>query len=317
MQTHAKIDPRGWTTVSIDGRESWYHPLPDACLEAFKRVLHDQAQSPLQTTATRLPPSLRADCIQALHPVHAALESGRGFAIIRPPAHERLTAEDRKLLYWIVGLALGEPFAQNIQGTLLYDVRDTGQDLAKGARFSVTSYESSFHTDNSFGTEVLDYVGLLCLQTAKSGGRSQVVSGFTVHNQLLASRPELLDVLCQPFQIDRRGGIREGDSPTIPFPVIRPDGDELLWRYLRYWIEAGHEKVGKPLTTTQVTALNALDEFLQRPDLRVEFDLEPGDMYFINNRWILHNRTAFEDYPEPLRRRHLVRLWLRASSITA
>ena len=44
-----------------------------------------------------------------------------------------------------------------MEGTLLYDVRDTGQDVAQGARFSVTNYESSFHTDNSFGSEVLDF----------------------------------------------------------------------------------------------------------------------------------------------------------------
>ena len=49
---------------------------------------------------------------------------------------------------------------------------------------------------------------------------------------------------------------------------------------------------------------------LNRPELRAEFALEPGQVYFINNRWILHNRTAFEDHPEPERRRHLVRLWL-------
>jgi len=61
------------------------------------------------------------------------------------------------------------------------------------------------------------------------------------------------------------------------------------------------------------TALDVLDELLSRRDLRVEFDLKPGDMYFINNRWVLHNRTAFEDHPEPERRRHLVRLWLQAT----
>jgi len=44
--------------------------------------------------------------------------------------------------------------------------------------------------------------------------------------------------------------------------------------------------------------------------LRVDFVLKPGDMLFINNRWIFHNRTAFEDHAEPERRRHLVRLWL-------
>ena len=51
------------------------------------------------------------------------------------------------------------------------------------------------------------------------------------------------------------------------------------------------------------------------PDLRVEFSLEPGQMYFINNRWILHNRTAFVDHAELEQRRHLVRLWLTAKGL--
>ncbi len=41
--------------------------------------------------------------------------------------------------------------------------------------------------------------------------------------------------------------------------------------------------------------------------------MKPGEMLFINNRWILHNRTAFVDWAEPAERRHLVRLWLRSA----
>jgi alpha-ketoglutarate-dependent taurine dioxygenase len=313
MQTQAVVDPRAWTAASVDDPRLWYYPLPEACLAAFEQVRRDSRP----VTAIQLPESLSAVCVESLRPVHAALESGRGFAIVESPPGERLTAEDAQRLYWVVGLGLGRPFEQNVQGTLLYDVRDTGQDLTKGARFSVTNYESSFHTDNSFGADILDYVGLLCLQTARTGGRSQVLSGFALHNELHARRPDVLEALYQPFHIDRRGGVREGEAPTVQFPVIRWDGRELLFRYLRYWIEAGHEKVGQPLTTVQVMALDVLDEFLNRRDLRAEFDLQPGDMYFINNRWILHNRTAFEDHPEPERRRHLVRLWLRAGPVVA
>jgi hypothetical protein len=317
MLTEAVADPRAWTAATVDDPRSWYCPLPEACLSVFDAIRRDQRQTPGPLTAIRLPDSLRAECARSLRPVREALERGRGFAIVEAPPGERLAGDDAQLMYWLVGQCLGRPFEQNVQGTLLYDVRDTGQDLAKGARFSVTNYESSFHTDNSFGTDVLDYVGLLSLQTAKAGGRSQVLSGFALHNELLARRPDVLETLYQPFHIDRRGGIREGDSPTIQFPVIQRERGELLIRYLRYWIEVGHEKAGQPLTAAQVTALNVLDEFLNRRDLRAEFDLKPGDMYFINNRWILHNRTAFEDHAEPERRRHLVRLWLQAHSVAA
>jgi hypothetical protein len=271
-----------------------------------------RCKSPQQLSDVRLPDAARAEFAAALGPVRSALESGRGFAVVQPSAV--LPPDDLRVLYWMVGLGLGRPVVQNVQGTLLYDVRDMGQNLAEGARFSVTSYESSFHTDNSFGSEIVDYVGLLCLQTAKAGGRSQVLSGFAVHNELLARHRAILETLKRPFHIDRRGGVREGESATIQFPVIDGDDGELIFRYLRYWIEAGHDKAGQPLTPAQAAALNVLDDILKRPDLRVEFDLQPGDMYFINNRWILHNRTAFDDYPEPQRRRHLVRLWLQASS---
>jgi alpha-ketoglutarate-dependent taurine dioxygenase len=314
MLTQPVAGPRAWTAATVDGLRSWYYPLPGACLAAFEQVRHQLRQVPRPVTEVRLSDPAHAACSEALRPVRDALERGRGFAIVEGPPGERLPADDARLLYWIVGLGLGRPFAQNIQGTLLYDVRDTGQDLAKGARFSVTNYESSFHTDNSFGAEVLDYVGLLCLQTARAGGRSQVLSGYALHNEVLARRPDVLEVLYAPFHIDRRGGTREGEAPTVRFPVVRWDGRELLFRYLRYWIEAGHEKVGEPLTAAQVAALDVLDEFLNRRELRAEFDLKPGDMYFINNRWTFHNRTAFEDHPEPERRRHLVRLWLQVGS---
>src|SRR5262249_43980424 len=123
---------------------------------------------------------------------------------------------------------------------------------------------------------------------------------------------ETLEILGRLFHVDRRGGVREGQEPTILRPVVEIEGDEPVFRYLRYWIEAGHEKAGEPLSSDRREALDRLDEVLNRPALRAEFALEPGQVFFINNRWILHNRTTFEDHPEPERRRHLVRLWLEA-----
>ena len=200
---------------------------------------------------------------------------------------------------------------QNVDGVRLYDVRDTGQSVSQGARFSVTNYESTFHTDASFEDDFVDYVGLLCLQTAKTGGLSQLVSGYSAAAELALANPEAIEVLMRPFHVDRRGGVRSGESPTTQRPVLTRTGPEIVYRYLRTWIEAGHDKVGIPLSHNQVGALDALDQILARRDLRVEFMLRPGDMLWINNRWILHNRTAFEDHADSARRRHYVRLWLR------
>jgi alpha-ketoglutarate-dependent taurine dioxygenase len=290
--------------------ERWYHPLPQSLLAELRSIIA-AAPADKPITDIRLSNQQLAKWSEAAAPALSDLEEGRGFVIIdRLPLNE-LSQREAVALYWLYGQLLGEPFAQNVQGTLLYDVRDTGQDVASGARFSVTSYESSFHTDNSFGDSILDYVGLLCLKTAKSGGVSQNVSGLAAVNLLRREHPDVLQTLSQPLHVDRRGGFQEGESPTVLRPIVTWDGDELILRYLRYWIEAGHEKIGQPLTADQRQALDTLDEALKQPELQVNFSLEPGQMYFINNRWILHNRTAFEDYKDLEQRRHLVRLWLQ------
>ncbi len=297
---------REWTAATVDRPASWYYRLSAACLALLDAKVRDLNRP---ATELQLSPAERAAC--GLADASTALEHGRGFVILEGLPCERCSPAQITAMYWLLGQALGEPFAQNVQGTMLYDVRDTGQDLSQGARFSVTSYESSFHTDNSFGDDVLDYVGLLCLQTARSGGTSQVISGRTVYQEMRTYHPNALAELCAPFHVDRRGGIREGEAPTVQRPIIEVKGSEILFRYLRYWIEVGHDKAGVPLTKKQVAALDTLDEVLRRPELRVDFELKPGDMYFLNNRWLLHNRTAFEDHQEPERRRHLVRLWLQ------
>src|SRR5206468_3887434 len=132
---------------------------------------------------------------QDLAGVRHELEEGRGFVIVAGLPVEGRSEQESQALYWLLGQALGEPMEQNVQGTLLYDVRDTGQDVRYGARFSVTSSESSFHTDNAFGEQVLDYVGLLCLQTAKSGGLSQLVSGQSVAFKLRSRDAAAWEVL--------------------------------------------------------------------------------------------------------------------------
>jgi alpha-ketoglutarate-dependent taurine dioxygenase len=304
-------DAWAWTAATLDEPARWRFPLPERSLALLDGPVRELGRAAGPVTGGRLEGGLTR-LADDLAPAREALEGGRGFVILDGVPPGRYSAREWAALYWLVGQGLGSPAAQNVQGTLLYDVRDTGQDVAYGARFSVTNAESSFHTDNSFGEVVVDYVGLLCLNTARSGGLSQVVSGVAAYRELRERHPELLEVLCRPFHVDRRGGVRPGEAPTVQVPVIewRPDG--LLFRYLRYWIEAGHRKAGVPLTAEQVGALDALDEVLNRPQLRAEFDLWPGDMYFLNNRWLLHNRTAFEDRPQPERRRHLVRLWLRA-----
>ena len=309
--THTISGPQAWLAGTVDPQANWYQTLSPRFVAAIERTLQEFRRHPQSLVDVDVNKTPCADFRQELKPALHALESGRGFVILRGP--KQSSPQEFSTMYWLVGQLLGKPFQQNVQGTILYDVKDTGQDVRYGARFSVTNAESTFHTDNSFGEDILDYVGLLCINTAKSGGLSQVVSGYSVHNRLLVEHPEVLPLLYEPFEVDRRGGTKPGESPTVPVPVFAWDGKELTCKYLRYWIEVGQEKASKPLSDQQKNALDVLDQVAAEKDLIAEFSLEPGDMYFINNRWILHNRTAFEDYSEPERKRHLVRLWLKTA----
>lgn len=309
MTNPTEPDPQAWRADNVGEPEAWRHALSRSALAAFDRY------PDADRVATELRPDadLTAALATDITAIRSDLEDGRGFVIVPAGEPGRYSHQKQAALYWLLGSLLGRPVEQNVQGTLLYDVKDTGQDVRYGARFSVTNSESSFHTDSSFMETVTDYVGLLCLNDAKAGGLSQVVDGYAVREELLARDPAAWHELTRPFHVDRRGGTRPGEAPTAQYPVFSEHPRGLLIRYLRYWIEAGHDKANVPLNAAQVAAMDTLDRVAGDPKMRAEFAMRPGDMLFINNRRLLHNRTAFEDYPEPDRRRHFLRLWLAAT----
>lgn len=311
MLTEEVSDARAWRLSTVDDTAAWCYALTRNCLSSLKRVIGEEQHRSQAVTELSYPGSSSSGCGECLQPALNALNSGRGFAIVERVPVEQCSVEEALSMYWMIGQFLGIPIEQNIEGTLLYDVRDTGQNVAQGARFSVTNAESSFHNDNSFGNPLPDLVGLLCLHTAKSGGQSQLISGYALHNELLKNHPDVVTTLYQLFCFDRRGQFRAGESSTSQFPIFQWSMGELTVRYLHYYIQVGHERAGKTLNSDQQKALEVVEELLQRPNFRVEFNLQPGQMLFTNNRWILHNRTAFEDYPDPENRRHYVRLWLQ------
>ena len=63
---------------------------------------------------------------------------------------------------WILGQLIATPVAQKWDGTVIYDVTDTGRQSGYGVRGSWVNVELSFHTDNAFAVAPPDYVGLLC-----------------------------------------------------------------------------------------------------------------------------------------------------------
>lgn len=232
--------------------------------------------------------------------------NGRGFVLIRRLPVERWTRRQAAIALLIIGAQLGNLRMQNDEGHLLGHVRDLGRSSDDpNTRIYQTRERQTFHTDSC------DVVGLLCLQSAKSGGLSSLVSSTTIFNEMRRRRPDLLRVLMEPIETDRRGEVPAGGKPYFNIPVFNYHSGLVSTIYQRQYIESARRFHGvAPLTSLQIEALNLFDELANDPQLNLTMELQPGDIQLVHNHTILHDRTAFEDYPEPERKRHLLRLWL-------
>ena len=309
---HEPIEgPSAW--VGCDVRAGDYRvELSGASLDEIRRVVEEMRASPLPTIVLRPEDFAMPACREQMARVRRILDHGVRFAIVdRLPVAE-LDAGEATGIYWLLSSMVSRPVAQKLDGTLIYDVLDTGQEAlpGSGVRPDKTSIEIRFHNDNAYNDTPPDYIGLLCWRQAMSGGHSRVISFHTAHNALLARHPNKLPRLYQPFWFDRQREYQVGEPPIFSAPVFENSG-VVKARFSVHQINSGYAMRGEPIDAEGTAAIAAMFEIVEEDGLSVDFDLEPGQMQFVDNRALGHSRTAFVDYPEPERKRHLVRLWMR------
>jgi hypothetical protein len=301
--------PSAWIGRDLRSREDeWVYPLSSgeiaeieiatAAVRARGLDIADikRADFPLPTLGPKLD-RLREEIL-----------NGRGFVLIRGLPVEDRPVVDSAAAYWGIGAYLGNARSQNAKGHLLGHVRDLGLATADpNVRTYQTTERQHFHTDSC------DIVGLLCLKTAKSGGLSSITSSMAIYNAMATRRPDLVARLFRPFPTDRRGEVPEGKKPFFEIPIYNDHAGYLSVLYSRPYIHSGQRfPEARRLEPEDVEALDMFDDLANDADLRLDMQLQPGDMQFLHNHTILHDRTAFVDWPEPERKRHLLRLWLAA-----
>ena len=295
---------QAWYGTEMAARDDWSFTLTAADIAEIEAALDrvrttdilaiDRAAFPLPRLSARLAE------------VGRDILDGRGFFLLRGLPVERYSLAEAARIFWGIGAHWGEPVSQNGKGHVLGHVKDLGLDYADPlARGYQTSARLPYHTDSS------DLVGLLCLQTSKAGGLSSIVSTTTVYNEMVKRRPDLAAVLMQPLFRTRWGEVPEGRKPyygTSPFNLT--DG-RLICSYVRSATrKAQLMDVVPRLTPQQIEAMDLFDELANDPALHLDMVLAPGDMQFVYNHNQLHDRTGFLDWPDPDKRRHLLRLWL-------
>jgi hypothetical protein len=299
-------DTSAWYGPDLKGRTDWILNLSEAEIVEIENAVNGPNGSSVDLTAMREEDFPLPTLGPRLHHILDEVLNGRGFVLIRSLPVMGWTRQQAAIAFLGIGVHLGNLRMQNAAGHLLGHVRDLGRSSQDpNTRIYQTHERQTFHTDSC------DVVGLLCLQTARSGGLSSLVSSTTIFNEMRRRRPDLLAALLEPIETDRRGEVPPGGKPYFSIPVFNSHDGLISAIYQRQYIESARrfEEVA-PLTAIQIEALDLLDELANDPDLNLMMALEPGDMQLVHNHTLFHDRTAFEDFPDSERKRHLLRLWV-------
>jgi len=301
--------PSAWIGAEMRQHpEEWTYRLSPAELDEI-----DAAVAAVKALGLDLASVTRADFpLPTLGPVLDRLRGevvdGRGFVLLRGMRVEGRPIADTATAYWGVGSYFGSARSQNGKGHLLGHVYDLEQGLSATnplIRSYMTAEEQKFHIDRC------DVVALLCLRRARSGGLSRIVSSMALHNVMAARRPDLLERLYRPMPTDRRGEVPQGKGEFYEAPVFNSCDGRVSVLYSRLHIGSSQRHpAARRLAPEDYQALDMLGELAGDPELRLDMDFQPGDIQFLHNHTILHSRTAYEDWPEAEKKRHLLRLWL-------
>ncbi len=310
MLDHEITDHRAWTRDTVQDAR-WTVPLPSAAIAEVLALAGAVARQPLPLLMLSPDQFALPSCRETMARVKAILRDGIGVALVDRLPLDRLTKEQAIAAHWVLGQLIATPVAQKWDGTMIYDVTDTGRQHGYGVRGSWTNVELSFHTDNSFGVAPPDHVGLLCLMPAREGGISRFCSLYTVHNEMLRRHPRQLARLYRPFYYDRQAEHAPGAPKVAWTPCLRYEGGRLRARFAPFLIHKGYGLMETPLDTEAEDALEALADVMKDTRLWMEFTIERGQLQYLNNQEFAHYRSEFKD--DETRKRHLVRLWFRES----
>lgn len=306
MTASARIigGPAAWRGADIADHDDWKLQLDDAHRAELLAALAHVKGTGKDLRAIRpddFPlPTLAAAFASALDDV----VDGRGFVLIRGVPIEDLSARDTELLYWGIGLYFGHPIHQKTEDDLLVYIKDQGVDpndpLTRGFQ---TATRLDYHCDSS------DIVGLLCVRPAKSGGVSTIISSVAVHDELVRTAPDVAGLLHDQWWHDRKTG--DGLDSFFQCSIFAERNGKLFAHYGRSYMESASRHPDIPeLSPERVHALDALDAVTNSPEFVLNMDFRVGDIQLLNNYTVMHARTEYQDYPEPERKRELIRLWL-------
>jgi len=298
--------PESWLGRTLQENKNWIVFInPNEILE-INNLLDQWRKNPTEYLQYKIQKSDLPNLSKRFLEIRSELEGGRGFFLLRGLPVNLYSTEEAKVVFWVLAKLLGEPQGQDKLGSLMHSVTNTGLKVAENSevRSYQTDDELTFHNDGG------DAFMLLCLKTAPSGGISKLVSVASIYNEILKRRPDLIEILQQPFYFDTRGQHPTGlKIQTCPIFNFHQGFLSVLYKR-RYLFSAQRFPEVPKLTEQQIEALDLFEEICNDPNVQLSFYMEPGDLQIANNFSVLHSRTKYQDHSDPKERRHLLRIWL-------
>ncbi|HET6610302.1 MAG TPA: TauD/TfdA family dioxygenase [Rhodopila sp.] len=300
---NAITEPAAWTSGGIGGKAGLTQRLTDAQLAAFDTVLaRTRHLKPQQTTRDDFDhPEINV----LAERLNETIRHGRGAVLLTGLTRATHNAEDMERIYWGIGVCLGDPAVQSMLGDRLGRVQHVKDDpVARGYR---SNEELSPHTDS------YRIVGLMCLQQAETGGRSRIVSSLAIHNEILATRPDLLEPLYEGYYY-AVAEAQFSDKPVTDFkiPIFCCVDGMVSCNFVRSFMKQAARLRGETLPPKLAEAIDYFAATAERDDIGIQFMLQPGEMLLWHNFQMLHARDAYQDSPRHTRQ--LLRLWLKVEN---
>ena len=304
--SHHIDHPSAWKSVDFKSSDDFAIDLEPRHIKALDAALKQVRDAGLEIDDITRDNFPLADIQDLIDQVSHELMDGRGFLMLRGWPVDRYSLDDIGVMYYGFGAHFGTGASQSVLGDRLGYVTDhsASDPLERAYR---NKYELSLHTDLN------ELIGMLNFRTAASGGHSQYASAIAVHNEIFATRPDLLPPLYEGFHYHRRGEESPGQEPITPHkvPIFSTVDDILSCRFVDAYMPAAAKGLGIEMPSALIEAIAYFQEIAARDDFQLNMLVEPGEMTFSNNFVTMHARSAFEDDTfDADKKRLFLRLWL-------
>jgi hypothetical protein len=289
--------PATWTSAEIGGAEGLMHRLSPAQADAMAALARSLSGRPLEsiTRADVTDPQVLA----VIAAMRFEIRHGKGGIVLSGVDAGAIREEDFARLFWALGTHLGRGVVQSSKRDLIGRV-EKREDNPESRGYQL-DIELGSHCDFH------EILALGCYRKADSGGESGLCSSLAVHDEIAATRPDLLAALYQGFP-HQSATIEDLSDHDVP--VFSDVGGVVSAFYHRLFYANAARETGRAIPPLLTEALDLFETLTRRADLRATFLLQPGEMVFWHNFVCLHSRNSFNDRPE--HRRLLFRLWLHA-----